>query len=98
MTSHTIAMEPDPIGLTSHLDSLSSQTEYRLYLLETYMGYPDQLTLFDSTICNYWSHVSYHMNWGWAGQSDGYYDDPNVTTSGITYHFTSDRKDLLITP
>jgi len=78
--------------------SLSSQTEYRLYLLETYMGYPDQLTLFDSTICNYWSHVSYHMNWGWAGQSDGYYDDPNVTTSGITYHFTSDRKDLLITP
>ncbi len=79
--------------------SLSSQTNYYLYLLETHMGNPEHLSLFNSTSCNFWSLVSYHMNWGWSGDYDGYYVDPNITTSdGRTYHFTGDRKDLLITP
>lgn len=81
--------------------TLSSQTEYKLYLLRTYLGHPNSLELFDSSICNYSNHTSLHMNWGFSGDHNGYYYDPyNIAfnNNGTTINYNTDRKDLIIIP
>ena len=41
--------------------------------------------------------VSYHMNWGWYGNKDGYYLDHrlNMTLNSTPVNFSQDRKDLI---
>ncbi|MBQ7771129.1 MAG: hypothetical protein IJ402_00195 [Bacteroidales bacterium] len=40
---------------------------------------------------------TYHMNWGWYGNKDGYYFDHrlNMTLNNKSVNFSQNRKDLI---
>lgn len=44
------------------------------------------------------SYTRFHMNWGWGGDANGWYINPTPTTKDGDFDFTSDRKNLFVSP
>jgi hypothetical protein len=44
-----------------------------------------------------YSPATYHMNWGWYGSQNGYYNDNNIEVeiSNKKYNFSTNRKDII---
>lgn len=44
------------------------------------------------------SYTRFHMNWGWGGTANGWYINPTPTTKDGDFDFTTDRKNLFVSP
>ena len=85
----------------------SSHDTYRLYVFR-YDGYHSYPAIYDLELeenANYQSYFAFHMNWGWNGNHDGYFQDSALTVQISTedhglidYNPSSSRKDLFATP
>ncbi len=75
--------------------STSHSVKYTLYLLAFQQGQPYALEKwFEDTVYVDGPTVTYHMNWGWGGNWDGYYLDCLMQVNGTEY--SEYRKDILI--
>lgn len=74
------------------------RTEYRLFVIPIWQNPITSLEEIDSEIITNTSYLIYNrMNWGWGGDHNGYYYDPNIyinRTDNI-HDFDINRKNLL---
>lgn len=74
------------------------RTEYRLFVIPIWRDSITSLEEIDSEIITNTSYLIYNrMNWGWGGDHNGYYYDPNIyinRTDNI-HDFDINRKNLL---
>lgn len=74
--------------------SSDETTEYNLYVVGYEDGRPSNMMQYDQQCLYNFGPKFFHMNWGWAGTSDGYFLDNRIAVPNGDY--STDRKDILI--